>query len=377
MNVSHKEYKLTKQDYFNNCKTMLMSEKAALAKCSQIWQFYKEKRLLGSTAKYIDKDWGPQRKSDLDRCKFALYKNGEAPGKGYADPRDVEFVYVDELINTPGVIPQFIDDGASSNDCKQGHIGDCWLISAMSSLANRDELLIGGVRGLEYTDDMVVDGEIADALCKGVYPPIFHKFRQIGLRVIRLFIEFNWIYIIVDERIPIDSKTRKPIFGRCRNVHEMWVSLIEKAMAKAFGCYENLISGYVNEGVNILTGMPSEKIFLKDEKSGVFPHKMIQHFGNEKESATEVLWKMLMKRDEENCLMGCNIKGKGRGAYVLNGKDSGLIINHAYSLNDVFELDDPFNKDNKIRLLRIRNPWGNSEWKGAWSSESAEMKKYK
>ena len=40
------------------------------------------------------------------------------------------------------------------------------------------------------------------------------------------------------------------------------------------------------------------------------------------------------------------------------------------------ELDDPFNKGETLRLMRIRNPWGKSEWLGAWSDESEEAKKY-
>jgi hypothetical protein len=134
----------------------------------------------------------------------------------------------------------------------------------MSVLANRDELLVGGRRGMEYDPDMIVDKEIASLLSNGVYPPIFHKFRAIGLYVIRIFVNFNWIYVLVDERIPtiehVDKKTQKktgrriPVFGRCIDLNEIWVPMIEKAYAKVYGCYENLISGYVDEGVQELTG---------------------------------------------------------------------------------------------------------------------------
>jgi len=119
----------------------------------------------------------------------------------------------------------------------------------MSVLATRDELLIGGRKGMEYDPDMIVDKDIASILSKGVYPPIFHKFRSIGLYVIRLFKNFTWIYVIVDERFPVDKKTNKMVFGRCRSKHELWVPMIEKAYAKMHGCYENLISGYVDEGI--------------------------------------------------------------------------------------------------------------------------------
>jgi hypothetical protein len=98
----------------------LTSEKAALAKCHQIWEFYQEKRSLGSTQKFLDKDFGPMRASDLDRCRFTLYKTGEPPKKGYPDPRNVEFAWADELVSNAGAagaVPQFVDDGASSNDC--------------------------------------------------------------------------------------------------------------------------------------------------------------------------------------------------------------------------------------------------------------------
>jgi len=60
--------------------------------------------------------------------------------------------------------------------------------------------------------------------------------------------------VIIDDRIPVDKVTNKPVFGHCLDPKEMWVGLIEKAYAKLHGCYENLISGYVDEGIQELTG---------------------------------------------------------------------------------------------------------------------------
>jgi hypothetical protein len=85
-----------------------------------------------------------------------------------------------------------------------------------------------------------------------------------------------------------------------------------------------------------------------------------------------------MARDSDSCLMGCSIKGMGKvGQLIVDGTPTGLILNHAYSLNDIMEIEDPNDKKRPLRLLRLRNPWGNSEWLGAWSDGSKEIKKYK
>ena len=66
----------------------------------------------------------------------------------------------------------------------------------------------------------------------------------------------------------------EPIFGTvATNNNEIWVQTIEKAYAKLHGNYGNLISGYIDEGIQELTGMQPLKFSIRDETSGVFPHK--------------------------------------------------------------------------------------------------------
>jgi hypothetical protein len=152
----------------------------------------------------------------------------------------------------------------------------------------------------------------------------------------------------------------------------MWVALIEKAYAKMHGCYGNLISGYIDEGIQELTGFQPEKVLIRDEKTGCFPHKMIeQHYGGK-----EGFWKFLLERKNDNCLMGCSIKGNGKEGAQINddGKPTGLILNHAYSLLMIFEMENDKKPDEPIRLIVLRNPWGHGEWEGAWSGDSDELK---
>lgn len=59
---------------------------------------------------------------------------------GYADPAEVEWKHMEQMMPNA----KFIKGGASAGDVKQGQIGDCWLIGALSVLATRDELLRGG-----------------------------------------------------------------------------------------------------------------------------------------------------------------------------------------------------------------------------------------
>ena len=81
--------------------------------------------------------------------------------------------------------------------------------------------------------------------------------------------------------------------------------------------------------------------------------------------------------------MGQNIAtDAGKNAGGLNGEQlneaAGLVGTHAYSILDARELGliPGMNLGagllGQTRLIRLRNPWGSYEWKGAWSDGSKE-----
>jgi hypothetical protein len=104
-----------------------------------------------------------------------------------------------------------IVDGTTPGDVKQGALGDCWFLGSITSLATHSELL---------QNLMLYDGI------------------EYGFCVFQFFKNGEWKYVIIDTLIPTNSKTGKPIYGRCDENNEFWLPLMEKAFAKLHGSYE-------------------------------------------------------------------------------------------------------------------------------------------
>lgn len=73
------------------------------------------------------------------------------------------------------------------------------------------------------------------------------------------------------------------------------------------------------------------------------------------------LWKRVLRLREEGNLMGA---GSPAGSDD-NVSAQGIVQGHAYALLAVLEVDG-------FQLVQLRNPWGDTEWKGAWSDGSRE-----
>ena len=341
--VSVTDYILTPQDFFTKYypnTTILNSEKAALKRCYE---------LLHSCPKFRDPDFGPEKDKNGSYC---LYFKGKAPTSSYPKPSNLSWPDLQEVLQHS----KFFKDHISSNDVIQGSLANCWFIGALSVLATRDELVRGSIQELSVSKQ--IDQSTAWGVFKGVYPPIFHPFGQKGLFVVRLFKDFAWRYVIIDSRVPM-CKTEsgyKYVFGQCSDPGELWVPLIEKAYSKLHGCYESLNNGLIDDALVDLTGFVADRVALLGQPP-------------------DELWKKMIQLKESGSLLGCSIENKdGHSEVVVEGEPSGLLAKHAYGIVDIFEVKSGKAKKGRHRLIRIRNPWGQREWKGKWSSGDEKLR---
>ncbi|KAF1984942.1 cysteine proteinase [Aulographum hederae CBS 113979] len=242
--------------------------------------------------------------------------------------------------------PEFFIEGASATDVRQGKEGDCWFMAALCTLSNKEGLI---KRVCVARDEKV-----------GVYGFVFHRDGEWRSEVIddKLYLikeDFHesllernkWLELQnrarpeEEYRTVMQTGSRALYFAQCSDANETWLPLLEKAYAKAHGDYSALDSGFVGEGIEDLTGGVTTELFSTDILD------------------KEKFWNEELKMVNKQFLFGCGQMG---GKY---GQRQGILEKHAYSIMEAREIKGE-------RLLKLRNPWGNTEWKGAWSDGSAE-----
>lgn len=203
-------------------------------------------------------------------------------------------------------------------DIEQGALGNCWFLSALAVIAERPDIL-------------------EQIMITKVYNPF-------GVYQIRLCVDGRWQVVVVDDFFPCNARTRGPAFAVGRR-NQLWVPLIEKALAKVAGSYAKLLAGRSVEGLAVLTGAPCSVVDLEGANSP---------------DSKDVLWASLLSMREARFIMGCSCGAGKRYVDEAEYRNRGLQARHAYSLLDVVEYDGH-------RLVRLRNPWGTFVWNGDWS----------
>lgn len=206
-------------------------------------------------------------------------------------------------------------------DLKQGKLGNCYFLSSLAALAEYPERVKRIMR---------------------VQQP-----SPLGIYCVALNVTGLWEDVIIDDKIPYDNSLKMAAFCRS-NGHDLWVSLIEKAWAKVHGGYANIESGFLNEALGALTGAPVKTFKVRAE--------------NEEEC-----WKQLVESKHKNYITCASTSDIFKNVSETPNEKTGLVGGHAYSLLGAYEVDY---RGQKVRLVKMRNPWGKGEWKGDWSDNS-------
>lgn len=133
---------------------------------------------------------------------------------------------------------------------------------------------------------------------------------------------------MVDTRIPYNPQTKTPLYGRCDQLDEFWVPLMEKAYAKLHGTYEKLHGGSISESMVDLTGGVSEKFYLRA------PEIVESIEGGQ-------FWRDLKKYHQQGFLLGCanTVKDENGNQEDMIGPN-GILSNHAYGIMKIVEVGE-------------------------------------
>lgn len=245
--------------------------------------------------------------------------------------------------------PKLFVEGANSGDVTQGSLGNCWFVAAMSCLANYKEVW----------NRVIPDHEVQDWNDEKPeeYAGIFHfRFWRYG----------EWVDIVIDDLLPV--RGGQLIFIHSKERNEFWSALLEKAYAKLFGTYEVLDGGDLCEALEDFTGGVSDAMSLPDLK-----------VADALEERTSLFERMKKEMDRKS-LMAASIPAKSSEEMEAS-LDSGLVVGHAYGITCVKNvhlegsgLFGLFGRE-RMQMVRLRNPWGQCEWKGAFSDGAPEWEK--
>ncbi|KAJ8405230.1 hypothetical protein AAFF_G00322210 [Aldrovandia affinis] len=243
--------------------------------------------------------------------------------------------------------PHLIVEGISAHDLNQGSLGNCWFVAACSCLALKSELW----------DKVIPDWKEQewDSHHPENYAGIFH---------FRFWLFGEWVDVVVDDLLP--TINGKLVYCHSNMGNEFWTALLEKAYAKLSACYQSLDGGNTADAMVDFTGTVAESI---DLEKGEYATNI---------AAQMSLFEDLLNVFESGGIISCSIKAEPSERETRLSE--GLVRGHAYSVTSIRKVRlghglQAFFNTEKMFLIRMRNPWGKTEWNGAWSDSSKEWER--
>jgi hypothetical protein len=277
--------------------------------------YYKnQKSHLSASGKWTDELFPPNKFSLMAQDKYGNFIDPvDGPNESYeVDENAIEWKRAAEIF--PDGFKVF--DKIEFDDIVQGGLGNCYFLSAIAAMCEFPGLV----------EDIFKTKESND---KGYYE-------------VALFIDGVWNIVPIDDYFPVLKGTTQFAFTRTHG-KELWVIILEKAWAKVNGGYVNIVGGISSDPFTTLTSFPCDNVKHSNDT--------LDH-----------LWENILSAEQHGDIM-CT----ATDADEDKQKAVGLVPGHAYTCIGAKAVN--YNGKN-IRLLRIRNPWGEMEWKGDYSDKS-------
>jgi calpain-15 len=274
------------------------------------------------------------------------------------DDANAKWVRLDDLVSVEmqdgdtkaPMKPQLFFDGITPSDVHQGGLGDCWLMSAIAAISEFPEVI------------------------KHIF--VTKRFTPYGKYTLQLFdaVEGQWEKVTVDNYIPCSAGTMTPLFASL-NGPEMWAALLEKAVAKFCGSFQNIVGGAAEWALLTLTGFPVFSMLRTSEHTawrrndievtGGATRRDMNFRRTDEDFDVEKLFYILREYDEKKAIMCCS----SEAGSDTDKNSHGIVLGHAYTLQSARKVDGLF-------MVQLRNPWGSGEWTGDWSDDSSLWKSH-
>jgi len=280
---------------------------------NSVKKYWKDQKPPTGSEKFTDPLFPPSEKSILSGLSGT-----EVEGSNGRLSVNIDSLKWERLENIGKGNYEIFQEGIEYDDIQQCCLGHCYFVCVVADLAEKPEMIYRLFRTKERNSQCFFE--------------------------VVLFIDGEWQIVILDDYFVVHkSKNYSSDFVfSIPNGLEIWFQILEKAWAKVNGGYTNVISGYTKDALMALTGISCERVFYKSENQD-----------------REKVFQYLLESDRKGYFMAC-----ASDANAPNSKEMGIVTHHAYSLLSVMEED--FNGE-KIRLVKVRNPWAHGEWNGDYS----------